>query len=89
MRSTMIKDVEANTKVAIAEAVDPLKSDLHDLQSRVQLLETVPGGAATAQHEGGAGMPDPGLTGRIDEIEKTLETMRNPGRNPPTLRSLR
>ena len=35
IKHSMMKEVKANTKVAIAEAVDPLKSDLHDLKLKV------------------------------------------------------
>ena len=84
MRTTLIKDVETNTKVAISEAVDPLKAELHDLQSRVQLLEMKP--SEPAQHEGGLGMPG-AFQSQMSKLEKEFQELKeywsSPGSNRP------
>ena len=40
-------DLKQHTKVTVAEAVDPIKSEIHDLQNRISVLELRPASAAT------------------------------------------
>lgn len=39
MKVSMMREVDTNTKVSIAEAVGPLKLELHDLKGRVAVME--------------------------------------------------
>ena len=39
MKTSLLKEVDDKTKVSIATAVDPLRSELHDLKSRVGIME--------------------------------------------------
>ena len=39
MRKFVVNKVEATMKVAISEAVDSLKSELHDLKARIEALD--------------------------------------------------
>ena len=72
MRKSLVKEVEAKTKVAISEAVDPLKSDVHDLKKRIEALEK-PGQLIIGER---GSETDNELRGKVEEIEKTIEVMK-------------
>ena len=61
MKQSLLKEVEINTKVAIAEAVDPVKSEIHDLKSRVGAVEQ--GVNVALEH-------------RIKDIEATISELK-------------
>ena len=64
MKVSMMREADANTKVLIAEVVDPLKSELHDLKGRVTVMEA-------------SGCPGAGDGGELQKsIEKSVAQLR-------------
>ena len=64
MQTSLLWKVDVQTKSSIEEAVSPLKSEIHDLKARVQVLEK--------PHDTGGGLQDSGLKQKMNEIEKEL-----------------
>ena len=63
MKESLLKEVTAKTKVAISEAVDPVKSELRELRSRVGVLEAAP-------------TSDGPFAQRIVDIEKAIAELK-------------
>lgn len=64
METSLLQKVDTTTKASIAEAVDPLKPEMHDLHARVLVLEQPQGGGDPWQ--------DTAAKSKIDQIEKEL-----------------
>ena len=77
METSLLQKVAARNKVSISEAVDPLKSELHELLSKVQVLEN---SCKDLEHGTGGGIQDLGLKHKVDEIEMTIATMKADGK---------
>ena len=65
MKESLLKEVTASTKVAISEAVDPVKAELQELKSRVEVLEVAPGETPTLS----------GLDNRVEQLEGMVKSM--------------
>ena len=66
LEASLLEKVDAKTKVTISEAVDPLKSEIHVLRSRVQKLEK----PQPKEHGSGAGSNDPGLKRKSRNLKR-------------------
>jgi archaellum component FlaC len=73
MKGSLLKEVETSTKVAISEAVDPLKSELHDLKARVECLE---------KPQSATGHPDNSrIDQKLESIEAEITKIKTSGAN--------
>ena len=68
MEKSLMKEVDANTKVCISEAVGPVKSELHELKTRVGALEIQQQQQQQQQQQG----VDETLVQMVKAIENTI-----------------
>ena len=68
METSLLLNVAVQTKSSIEESGGLLKSEIHGLKERVQVLEK--------PHDTGGGLQDSGLNPKMNEIEKELAGLR-------------
>ena len=83
-------NTEANTKMIVFEAVDPIKDKIVDIRARILKLEAVPQVPITSGGGGGDGGENKNigdLQRQMDEMKENMKNIENP--NDPKKRILR
>ena len=77
----MEASISKNTKIHIAEAVDPIKSEICDLRLRVQKIEDAggsnPGGSSQSAH-GGASTISPEIQKMLNSLDPPIKELLSP-----------